>query len=104
MQEIEVNLIITDYCMLEMTGYDLLRKIKAIGFSLSKQCFILSPPPSERKESDSLKDIPVVIMSFENVPSRINRNSLPLKLPDAPNLLTTTHPKPPLEIIRYTPD
>ncbi|TKY68271.1 Two-component response regulator ARR8 [Spatholobus suberectus] len=35
-----------------MTGYDLLRKIK---------------------ESKSLKDIPVVIMSSENVPSRINR-------------------------------
>ncbi|XP_004142431.2 two-component response regulator ARR17 [Cucumis sativus] len=51
-QEIEVNLIITDYCMPEMTGFDLLRKIK---------------------ESDSLKDIPVVIMSSENVPSRINR-------------------------------
>uniref|UniRef100_A0A9I9D453 Response regulatory domain-containing protein n=1 Tax=Cucumis melo TaxID=3656 RepID=A0A9I9D453_CUCME len=45
-QEIEVNLIITDYCMPEMTGYDLLRKIKA--------------------------NIPVVIMSSENVPSRIN--------------------------------
>ncbi|RWR79894.1 Signal transduction response regulator [Cinnamomum micranthum f. kanehirae] len=51
-QEIEVNLIITDYCMPGMTGYDLLRKIK---------------------ESSSLKDIPVVIMSSENVPSRINR-------------------------------
>ncbi|XP_039127487.1 two-component response regulator ORR9-like [Dioscorea cayenensis subsp. rotundata] len=50
--EIEVNLIITDYCMPEMTGYDLLKKIK---------------------ESSSLKDIPVVIMSSENVPSRINR-------------------------------
>ncbi|XP_058106996.1 two-component response regulator ORR9 isoform X2 [Magnolia sinica] len=51
-QEIEVNLIITDYCMPGMTGYDLLKKIK---------------------ESSSLKDIPVVIMSSENVPSRINR-------------------------------
>lgn len=51
-QDVEVNLIITDYCMPEMTGYDLLRKIK---------------------ESQSLKDIPVVIMSSENVPSRINR-------------------------------
>ncbi|GLT74548.1 hypothetical protein SLA2020_463360 [Shorea laevis] len=49
---VEVNLIITDYCMPGMTGYDLLRKIK---------------------ESESLKDIPVVIMSSENVPSRINR-------------------------------
>ncbi|WOK93547.1 two-component response regulator ORR9 [Canna indica] len=50
--EIEVNLIITDYCMPGMTGYDLLKKIKG---------------------SSSLKDIPVVIMSSENVPSRINR-------------------------------
>ncbi|KNA14379.1 hypothetical protein SOVF_107990, partial [Spinacia oleracea] len=48
----EVNLIITDYCMPGMTGYDLLRKIK---------------------ESESLKDIPVVIMSSENIPARINR-------------------------------
>ncbi|OVA13291.1 Signal transduction response regulator [Macleaya cordata] len=51
-QEIQVNLIITDYCMPGMTGYDLLKKIK---------------------ESSCLKDIPVVIMSSENVPSRINR-------------------------------
>lgn len=51
-QEIEVNLVITDYCMPGMTGYDLLKKIK---------------------ETSSLKDIPVVIMSSENVPSRINR-------------------------------
>lgn len=50
--EIEVNMVITDYCMPGMTGYDLLKKIK---------------------ESQSLKDIPVVIMSSENVPSRINR-------------------------------
>ncbi|XP_068497769.1 two-component response regulator ORR3-like [Phaseolus vulgaris] len=51
-QDVDVNLIITDYCMPGMTGYDLLRKIK---------------------ESKSLKNIPVVIMSSENVPSRINR-------------------------------
>ncbi|KAM3733679.1 hypothetical protein ACB098_11G155000 [Castanea mollissima] len=51
-QDVDVNLIITDYCMPGMTGYDLLRKIK---------------------ESKSLKDIPVVIMSSENIPSRINR-------------------------------
>ncbi|KAK4476653.1 hypothetical protein RD792_015813 [Penstemon davidsonii] len=49
--EIEVNLIITDYSMPGITGYDLLRKIK---------------------ESRVLKDIPVVMMSSENVPSRIN--------------------------------
>lgn len=28
MQEVEVNLVITDYCMPGMTGYDLLKKIK----------------------------------------------------------------------------
>ncbi|KAG0480425.1 hypothetical protein HPP92_010999 [Vanilla planifolia] len=50
--EVAVNLIITDYSMPGMTGYDLLKKIK---------------------ESALLKDIPVVIMSSENVPSRINR-------------------------------
>ncbi|KAG0472154.1 hypothetical protein HPP92_016700 [Vanilla planifolia] len=50
--EVDVNLIITDYCMPGMTGYDLLKRIK---------------------ESSLLKDIPVVIMSSENVPSRINR-------------------------------
>ncbi|XP_071690165.1 two-component response regulator ORR3-like [Rutidosis leptorrhynchoides] len=50
--EVEVNLIITDYCMPGMTGYELLRKIK---------------------ESTSLKDIPVVIMSSDNIPARINR-------------------------------
>ncbi|XP_020594130.1 two-component response regulator ORR10-like [Phalaenopsis equestris] len=51
-QNIDVNMVITDYCMPGMTGYDLLRKIK---------------------ESSALKDIPVVIMSSEHVPSRINR-------------------------------
>ncbi|KAE8714737.1 Two-component response regulator ARR8 [Hibiscus syriacus] len=51
-QQVRVNLIITDYCMPGMTGYDLLRKIK---------------------QSSSFKDIPVVIMSSENIPSRINR-------------------------------
>ncbi|KAK2970487.1 hypothetical protein RJ640_023670 [Escallonia rubra] len=51
-REVQVNLIITDYCMPGMTGYDLLKKIK---------------------ESSYLRDIPVVIMSSENVPSRINR-------------------------------
>ncbi|EOY19861.1 hypothetical protein QUC31_005928 [Theobroma cacao] len=51
-QDVEVNLIITDYCMPGMTGYDLLRRIKG---------------------SSSFKDIPVVIMSSENIPSRINR-------------------------------
>ncbi|KAK9671238.1 hypothetical protein RND81_12G015400 [Saponaria officinalis] len=51
-QEVEVNLIITDYCMPGMTGYDLLKKVK---------------------ESSLFRNIPVVIMSSENVPSRISR-------------------------------
>eukprot|EP00249_Psilotum_nudum_P002328 c15320_g1_i1 orf=598-1209(-) len=45
-----INLIITDYCMPEMTGYDLLKRVK---------------------EAAALKEIPVVIMSSENVPNRI---------------------------------
>ena len=53
-QEVGVNLIITDYCMPGMTGYDLLRRVKG---------------------SSSLKDIPVVIMSSENVPARISRSA-----------------------------
>lgn len=51
-QEVDVNLIITDYCMPGMTGYDLLKKVK---------------------ESTVFRNIPVVIMSSENVPSRITR-------------------------------
>lgn len=51
-QEVDVNLIITDYCMPGMTGYDLLKKVK---------------------ESTAFRNIPVVIMSSENVPSRITR-------------------------------
>ncbi|XP_074558429.1 two-component response regulator ORR5-like isoform X1 [Curcuma longa] len=52
MQEPNVNMIITDYWMPEMTGYELLKRVK---------------------ESNKLKQIPVVIMSSENVPNRINR-------------------------------
>ncbi|CDP04042.1 unnamed protein product [Coffea canephora] len=46
----EINLIITDYCMPGMTGYELLKKVK---------------------ESSRLREIPVVIVSSENVPTRI---------------------------------
>ncbi|KAL3834749.1 hypothetical protein ACJIZ3_009485 [Penstemon smallii] len=49
---LKVNMIITDYCMPEMNGYELLKKIK---------------------ESSLMKDVPVVIMSSENVPTRINK-------------------------------
>ncbi|CAN6232813.1 unnamed protein product [Urochloa humidicola] len=45
-----VHMIITDYCMPEMSGYDLLKRLK---------------------ESAELREIPVVIMSSENSPTRI---------------------------------
>lgn len=48
----KVNMIITDYCMPGMTGYELLKKIK---------------------ESSVMKDVPVVIMSSESIPTRINK-------------------------------
>uniref|UniRef100_A0A7N0TCR4 Response regulatory domain-containing protein n=1 Tax=Kalanchoe fedtschenkoi TaxID=63787 RepID=A0A7N0TCR4_KALFE len=48
----KVNMIITDYCMPGMTGYELLKKIK---------------------ESSATREVPVVIMSSENVPTRINQ-------------------------------
>ncbi|KAL6598796.1 hypothetical protein ACP70R_046056 [Stipagrostis hirtigluma subsp. patula] len=50
--EPNVRMTITDYTMPEMTGYELLKKVK---------------------ESSKLKEIPVVIVSSENVPTRINR-------------------------------
>nr|DAD41002.1 TPA_asm: hypothetical protein HUJ06_015325 [Nelumbo nucifera] len=49
---LKMNMIITDYCMPGMTRYELLKKIK---------------------ESSTFKEIPVVIMSSENVLSRIDR-------------------------------
>ncbi|MED6195994.1 Two-component response regulator arr5 [Stylosanthes scabra] len=48
----KVNLIMTDYSMPGMTGYDLLKKIK---------------------ESSVFREIPVVIMSSENILTRIDR-------------------------------
>ncbi|KAI3454593.1 hypothetical protein Pfo_011256 [Paulownia fortunei] len=50
--ELKVNLIMTDYSMPGMTGYELLKKIKG---------------------SSKLREIPVVIMSSENVLARIDR-------------------------------
>ncbi|CAN6559983.1 unnamed protein product [Malus baccata var. baccata] len=47
-----VNMIITDYCMPGMTGYELLKRVK---------------------ESPKGKEIPVVVVSSENIPSRIEK-------------------------------
>lgn len=49
---INISLIITDYSMPGMSGYDLLKRVKG---------------------SSALKEIPVVIMSSENIPNRIQR-------------------------------
>ena len=51
-QDRNVHMIITDYCMPEMSGYDLLKRVK---------------------ESAELREIPVVIMSSENSPTRIRQ-------------------------------
>ncbi|XP_022772330.1 two-component response regulator ORR4-like isoform X2 [Durio zibethinus] len=47
---LKVNLIMTDFCMPGMSGYDLLKRVKG----------------------SSWKDVPVVVMSSENVPSIIS--------------------------------
>ncbi|RID47275.1 hypothetical protein BRARA_I03879 [Brassica rapa] len=70
----KVNLIITDYCMPGMTGFELLKIVK---------------------ESSNLKEVPVVILSSENIPTRINKclasgaqmfMQKPLKLSDVEKL------------------
>ncbi|XP_019184350.1 PREDICTED: two-component response regulator ARR17-like [Ipomoea nil] len=48
----KVDLIITDYSMPGMNGYELLKKVK---------------------DSAMFKDVPVVVMSSENIPSQINQ-------------------------------
>uniref|UniRef100_A0A0E0CM14 Response regulatory domain-containing protein n=1 Tax=Oryza meridionalis TaxID=40149 RepID=A0A0E0CM14_9ORYZ len=60
-----IDIVLTDYCMPEMTGYDLLKAIKALG----------SPNP-----------IPVVVMSSENEPQRIS--SPPPLSPPSPETMT----------------
>lgn len=51
--DLKINLIMTDYSMPGMTGYELLKKIK--------------------QESSAFREIPVVIMSSENILARIDR-------------------------------
>lgn len=76
-----INLIITDYCMPEMSGYELLRHVK---------------------ETPSLEEIPVVIMSSENEANRIQRCLeegaeefilKPVRLADVKRLKSYVHPE-----------
>ncbi|KAI5015085.1 two-component response regulator ORR1-like [Hordeum vulgare subsp. vulgare] len=81
-KEQAVDMVLTDYCMPEMTGYDLLKAIKA-----------MSP----------LKPIPVIVMSSENEPQRISRCLKagaedyivkPLQSKDVPRLRSCSNAKP----------
>ncbi|KAF1893271.1 hypothetical protein Lal_00001724 [Lupinus albus] len=60
----KVNLIMTDYCMPGMSGYDLLKRVKVNNTIL--------PQIPMSMHGSSWKDVPVVVMSSENVPSRIS--------------------------------
>ncbi|KAF7135378.1 hypothetical protein RHSIM_Rhsim08G0167300 [Rhododendron simsii] len=75
----DVNLIMTDYSMPGMTGYELLKKIKVSdefwisGFVVAKidvVAFFIE------QESSTLREIPVVIMSSENILARIDSLAL----------------------------
>jgi len=90
-QEPNVSMIITDYWMPEMTGFELLKKVKVcarivrLHSAAAVQPQMQIPELSNRdlnrmaclivcmQESSRLKEIPVVIMSSENVPTRISR-------------------------------
>ena len=86
-QEPNVSMIITDYWMPEMTGYELLKKVKVraslflllqvlpsgnLSFFRAKSHLVYEAKIAQ--ESSTLKQIPVVIMSSENVPTRISRS------------------------------
>lgn len=68
-------MIITDYCMPEMTGYDLLKRVKVNNNpTVQKSKYPLTEAKTcILQESSLLKEIPVVVVSSENVPNRITR-------------------------------
>lgn len=88
-QGLKVNLILTDYSMPGMTGFELLKKIK-VGLWCSNLfcfnscllwsilcCFLTSLMVNDtflvEQESSALSKIPVVIMSSEKILARIDR-------------------------------
>ncbi|WOK94555.1 hypothetical protein Cni_G03259 [Canna indica] len=84
LNERKIDVILTDYCMPQMTGYDLLKAVK---------------------EHSTLRMIPVVMMSSENDPQRISSCKemgaedfiiKPLKVKHVQRLRTYVAPKTPL--------
>ena len=89
LQAMKVNLIITDHSMPGMTGYELLKKIKVGHFRLcftfvcdfDHDCGFLKAWNLEiylchinlKQESSAFREVPVVIMSSENILTRIDR-------------------------------
>lgn len=83
LQDPKIDLILTDYCMPGVNGYDLLKVIKVRIFKSGSYIIMLLTTQSlsssslflylKSQDHTSLKAIPVVIMSSENKPQRISR-------------------------------
>lgn len=83
LQDPKIDLILTDYCMPGVNGYDLLKVIKVRIFKSGSYIIMLLTTQIlsssslflylKSQDHTSLKAIPVVIMSSENKPQRISR-------------------------------